>query len=216
MSEEKPVDATAPADTTNTMTSTDAPQVEEASSSDQPENAEANSATQEQTEASAAAESNAEAQSAESAAPSETKDSQEPPEPPEPPEPDEITPFIDKAKETIQQTLEGPELNDFLRAHIKPHQEEWDTWTDSAKVGFTHMLTAQLLQRKAAATQIGIGNKFKLPKPSANTTLMESLKESQVKQPRYKPALLIPPNLRPKAAYKPKKKIVISSTDSAS
>lgn len=117
-------------------------------------------------------------------------------------EPDEIDPFIAKAKDNIQETLEGTELNEFLRAHIKPIREQWDTWSENAKAAYVHMLTAQLLQRKAAATQIGIGNEFKLPKPSANTKLMESLKQSQIKPPRYRPALTMPPNLRPKSRSK--------------
>ncbi len=134
--------------------------------------------------------------------PSETAPPEETKQPEEIKEPDEIDPFIAKAKDNIQETLEGPELNEFLRAHIKPIREQWDTWSENAKAAYVHMLTAQLLQRKAAATQIGIGNEFKLPKPSANTKLMESLKQSQVKPPRYRPALTMPPNLRPKSRSK--------------
>ena len=94
-------------------------------------------------------------------------------------EPDEIQPFLDKAKETIK------------------HELEWADWSDSAKVAYTHMMTAQLLQRKAADTQIGLGHEFKLPAQSAQMQLMESLKYTQKKPKKRQPVLSMPPNLRP-------------------
>lgn len=112
-------------------------------------------------------------------------------------EPDEIQPFLDKAKETIKHELEEPELDNFLRAHIKTLREEWADWSDSAKVAYTHMMTAQLLQRKAADTQIGLGHEFKLPAQSAQMQLMESLKYTQKKPKKRQPVLSMPPNLRP-------------------
>ena len=117
-------------------------------------------------------------------------------------QPDAIQPFIDKAHETIQHEVDAKELGKFLRAHIKTFREEWETWSDSAKDAYVHLMTSQLVQRKAAATQIGIGNEFKLPIPSAQTQLFESIKQSQVKPQKHQPVLLMPPNLRPTYSLK--------------
>jgi hypothetical protein len=110
--------------------------------------------------------------------------------------PDAIQPFIDKAYETIQHEVESAELGKFLRAHIKTFREEWETWSDSAKDAYIHMMVSQLLQRKAAATQIGLGHEFKLPDPSAQTDLMLSLQRTQVKPAKRYPAIDMPPKLR--------------------
>ena len=115
---------------------------------------------------------------------------------------DDIDPFIDKACETIQQELEREELDKFLRAHLKPFREEWDVWPDSAKNAYVHMMTSQLVQRKAARTRILNYEEFKLPVPSAQTTLFESIKQSQVKPQKRQPVLLMPPNLRPTYSLK--------------
>lgn len=121
----------------------------------------------------------------------------------EPPkEPDELQPFIDKAFETIQSELESTELDKFLRAHIKTFREEWDLWPDNTKYAYVHMMTSQLLQRKAAKTRIMLYEEFKLPVPSAQTKLFESLKQSQVKPKKCIPVLLMPPNLRPTYSLK--------------
>ena len=114
-----------------------------------------------------------------------------------PKEPDEIQPFILKATETIQHEVDDIELDKFLRAHIKTFREEWDEWSSSAKNTYIHLMTSQLLQRKAAATQIMIGNVFKLPVPSAQTQLFESIKNAQRKPLKLRPKLLMPPNLQP-------------------
>ena len=122
---------------------------------------------------------------------------------PEPPkEPDELQPFIDKAFETIQHEVESTELDKFLRAHIKTFREEWDIWPDNAKDAYVHMMTSQLLQRKAARTRIMNYEPFKLPVPSAQTTLFESIKQSQIKPKKCVPVLLMPPNLRPTYSLK--------------
>ena len=113
-----------------------------------------------------------------------------------PKEPDALQPFIDKAHATVQDEVDAKELNKFLRAHIKTFREEWESWSDSAKDTYTHMMTAQLLQRKAAAIQIGLGNVFKLPDPSAQTELMQSIQNSQVKATKRYPAIDLPPKLR--------------------
>ena len=113
-----------------------------------------------------------------------------------PKEPDALQPFIDKAHATVQDEVDAKELNKFLRAHIKTFREEWESWSDSAKDTYTHMMTAQLLQRKAAAIQIGLGNVFKLPDPSAQTELMQSIQHSQVKAAKRYPAIDLPPKLR--------------------
>ena len=115
---------------------------------------------------------------------------------------DAIQPYIDKVKENIKLTLEEPDIGTFLRAHIKTLREEWDGWSDSAKYAYTHMMTAQLLQRKAAATEIAMGNKFKLPSPSAQTRLMESIKRAVTKPPKSRPALSVPVRLRPTSSQK--------------
>lgn len=121
----------------------------------------------------------------------------------EPPkEPDATQPFIDKAFETIQHEVDNEELGKFLRAHIKTFREEWDALSDTAKDAYVHMMTSQLVQRKAAATRIKIYDVFKLPVPSAQTTLFESLKQSQVKPKKRQPVLLMPPNLRPTYSLK--------------
>lgn len=121
----------------------------------------------------------------------------------EPPsEPDELQAFIDKAFETIQHEVESAELDKFLRAHIKTFREEWDIWSDSAKDTYVHMMASQLVQRKAATTRIMNYEEFKLPVPSAQTTLFESLKQSQVKPLKRQPVLLMPPNLRPTYSLK--------------
>ena len=112
-------------------------------------------------------------------------------------EPDALQPFIDKAGETIQHEVESEELNKFLRAHIKTFREEWDTWEDSARDAYVHMMTSQLVQRKAAKTRIMNYEAFKLPVPSAQAKLFESIKQSQVKPQKRRPVLLLPPNLRP-------------------
>jgi hypothetical protein len=111
--------------------------------------------------------------------------------------PDSIQPYIDKAKETIQPELEGDELDKFLRAHIKTFRDEWEELSDRARIAYVHLMTSQLLQRKAAAIQIVIGNEFKLPDPSDQEKLFASLQESQVKPSKRMPALLLPPNLQP-------------------
>lgn len=119
-----------------------------------------------------------------------------------PKEPDTIQPFIDKVFETIQHEVDNEELGKFLRAHIKTFREEWDALSDTAKDAYVHMMSSQLVQRKAAATRIKIYDVFKLPVPSAQTTLFESLKQSQVKPKRRQPVLLMPPNLRPTYSLK--------------
>jgi hypothetical protein len=119
-----------------------------------------------------------------------------------PQEPDAIQPFIDKAFETIQHEVENEELGKFLRAHIKTFREEWDALSDTAKDAYVHMMTSQLVQRKAAATRIKIYDVFKLPVPSAQTKLFESIKQSQVKPKKRRPVLLMPPNLRPTYSLK--------------
>ena len=119
-----------------------------------------------------------------------------------PEEPDAIQPFIDKAFETIQHEVENEELGKFLRAHIKTFREEWDALSDTAKDAYVHMMTSQLVLRKAAATRIKIYDEFKLPVPSAQTTLFESIKQSQIKPKKRQPVLLMPPNLRPTYSLK--------------
>jgi hypothetical protein len=119
-----------------------------------------------------------------------------------PKEPDGIQPFIDKVFETIQHEVDNEELGKFLRAHIKTFHEEWDALSETAKDAYVHMMTSQLVQRKAAATRIKIYDVFKLPVPSAQTTLFESLKQSQVKPKKRQPVLLMPPNLRPTYSLK--------------
>ena len=123
-------------------------------------------------------------------------------EPPEPDAPDAIQPYVDKVKENIKLALEDPDIGKFLRAHIKTLREEWDGWSESAKYAYTHMMTAQLLQRKAAATEIAIGNKFKLPNPSAQKILMESIKQAVTKPKKRRPALSVPIRLRPTSSQK--------------
>jgi hypothetical protein len=125
-----------------------------------------------------------------------------PSEPQAPQEPDAIQPFIDKAFETIQHEVETLELGKFLRAHIKTFREEWDALSDTAKHAYVYMMTSQLVLRKAAATRIKIYQEFKLPEPSAQTTLFESIKQSQVKPKKRQPVLLMPPNLRPTYSLK--------------
>jgi hypothetical protein len=119
-----------------------------------------------------------------------------------PQEPDAIQPFIDKAFETIAHEVDNEELGKFLRAHIKTFREEWDALSDTAKDAYVHMMTSQLVQRKAAATRIKIYEEFKLPVPSAQTTLFESIKQSQIKPKKRQPVLLMPPNLRPTYSLK--------------
>jgi hypothetical protein len=119
-----------------------------------------------------------------------------------PEEPDAIQPFIDKAFETIQHEVENEELGKFLRTHIKTFREEWDALSDTAKDAYVHMMTSQLVLRKAAATRIKIYDEFKLPVPSAQTTLFESIKQSQIKPKKRQPVLLMPPNLRPTYSLK--------------
>jgi hypothetical protein len=119
-----------------------------------------------------------------------------------PEEPDAIQPYIDKVRDTIKLTLEEPDIGKFLRAHIKTFREEWDGWSDNAKLAYTHMMTAQFLQRRAAATEIAIGNQFKLPNPSAQTQLMASIKKAITKPPKSRPALSVPLRLRPTSSRK--------------
>jgi len=125
-----------------------------------------------------------------------------PSEPAPPKEPDAIQPFIDKACESIQHEVDDAELDKFLRAHIKTFREEWDVMSDAAKDAYLHMMTSQLLQRKASTTRIMLYEEFKLPVPSAQTKLFESLKQSQIKPKRCIPVLLMPPNLRPTYSLK--------------
>lgn len=125
-----------------------------------------------------------------------------PSEPEAPQEPDAIQPFIDKAFETIQHEVEDKELGKFLRAHIKTFREEWDALSDIAKGTYVHMMTSQLVQRKAAATRIKNYEAYILPVPSAQTTLFESIKQSQIKPKKRQPVLLMPPNLRPTYSLK--------------
>lgn len=117
-------------------------------------------------------------------------------------EPDSIDPYIDKAFETIQHECERQALDTFLRAHIKTFREEWDTWPDSAKDAYLHMMASQLLQRQASTIRIMMGSEYKLPVPSAQTQLFESIQQSQAKPAKCIPVLLLPPNLRPTYALK--------------
>jgi hypothetical protein len=119
-----------------------------------------------------------------------------------PQEPDAIQPFITKAFETIQHEVEDEELGKFLRTHIKTFREEWDDLSDNAKDAYVHMMTSQLLQRKGAATRIKNYEEYTLPVPSAQTTLFESIKQSQIKPKKRQPVLLMPPNLRPTYSLK--------------
>jgi hypothetical protein len=125
-----------------------------------------------------------------------------PSEPAAPKEADAIQPFIAKACETIKHEVDDAELDKFLRAHIKTFREEWDAMSDTAKDAYLHMMTSQLLQRKASTTRIRLYEEFKLPVPSAQTKLFESLKQSQIKPKKCIPVLLMPPNLRPTYSLK--------------
>jgi hypothetical protein len=127
---------------------------------------------------------------------------EQPAEPPAPAEPDAIQPYVDRVKENIHLAVEDPDIGGFLREHIKTFREEWDGWSESARYTYTHMMTAQLLQRKAAATQIAIGNQFKLPRRSAHAKLMASIKRAITKPAKRKPALSIPTKLRPTSSQK--------------
>ena len=129
-------------------------------------------------------------------------DSAAPSEPEAPQEPDAIQPFIDKAFETIQHEVDNEDLGKFLRAHIKTFREEWDALSDTAKDAYVHMMTSQLVLRKAAATRIKIYDEFKLPVPSAQAILFESIKQTQIKPKKRHPVLLMPPNLRPTYSLK--------------
>jgi hypothetical protein len=93
-------------------------------------------------------------------------------------------------------------LSQFLRAHIKTFREEWNALSGNAKDAYVHMMTSQLVQRKAAATRIKNYEEYTLPVPSAQTTLFDSIKQSQVKPKKRKPLLLMPPNLRPTYSLK--------------
>jgi hypothetical protein len=134
--------------------------------------------------------------------PVEANASASPSEPEPPKEPDALQPFIDKACETIQHEVDDAELDKFLRAHIKTFREEWDAMSDTAKDAYLHMMTSQLLQRKASTTRIMLYEELKLPVPSAQTKLFESLKQSQIKPKKCIPVLLMPPNLRPTYSLK--------------
>lgn len=154
-------------------------------------------------EASSETQANTEIVSAEpSDKPVEVDASAAPSEPEPPKEPDAIQPFIDKACETIQHEVDDAELDKFLRAHIKTFREEWDAMSDTAKDAYLHMMTSQLLQRKASTTRIMLYEELKLPVPSAQTKLFESLKQSQIKPKKCIPVLLMPPNLRPTYSLK--------------
>ncbi len=123
-------------------------------------------------------------------------------EPEAPQEPDTIQPLIDKALQTIQHEVDNEDLGKFLRAHIKTLREEWDALSETAKDTYVHMMTSQLVLRKAAATRIKIYDEFKLPVPSAQTTFFESIQQTQIKPKKRKPVLLMPPNLRPTYSLK--------------
>lgn len=185
------------------------PAVEETSTPDVPEGANAPVETVQAGDAQAAPEQtsetggNAQVTGAEAGDTPVATDASTAPSEPEPPkEPDAIQPFIDKACETIQHEVDDAELDKFLRAHIKTFREEWDAMSDTAKDAYLHMMTSQLLQRKASTTRIMLYEELKLPVPSAQTKLFESLKQSQIKPKRCIPVLLMPPNLRPAYALK--------------
>lgn len=137
----------------------------------------------------------------EAAAQPETAPAQETPDD-GPKEPDALQPYIDKAFETTQNEVTHEELDQFLRSHVKTFREEWDTWPDSAKDAYLHMMTSQLLQRQASIIRIMNYEEYKLPKPSAQTKLFESIKQSQIKPKKCIPVLLLPPNLRPTYSLK--------------
>ena len=98
---------------------------------------------------------------------------------------DDIQPFVDNAKETIKPILEEPEMDAFLRGHIEKIPE-WHDWSDAARQAYTHMMTSQMLQRKAAATQISIGHAFKLPDYSAIKNLGLLLRRQPLPPPPKK------------------------------
>ena len=98
---------------------------------------------------------------------------------------DEIQPYVDNAKETIRSILEEPDMDAFLREHIQKIPE-WHEWSEPARQAYAHMMTSQMLQRKAAATQISIGHPFKLPAYSAIKNLGLLLQRKPLPDPPKK------------------------------
>jgi hypothetical protein len=196
MAEEKTEATQAPTSTPEVPESADAPVDTTQASDDVTETtADAQAASEQVPETEVSPEQTPEAAAAQDASVETTE-----PEPPK--EPDAIQPFIDKACETIQHEVDDAEVDKFLRTHIKTFREEWDAMSDTAKDAYLHMMTSQLLQRKASTTRIMLYEEFKLPVPSAQTKLFESLKQSQIKPKRCIPVLLMPPNLRPTYSLK--------------
>ena len=105
---------------------------------------------------------------------------------------DAVQPYVDNAKETIKSILEEPEMDLFLRERIEKIPD-WASWSEPARQAYTHMMTAQLLQRKAAATQIGIGHPFKLPDYSAIRNLGLLLQRKPLPPPPKKKRKKKPP-----------------------
>ena len=98
---------------------------------------------------------------------------------------DEIQPYVDNAKETIKPILEEPEMDAFLREHIQKIPE-WNDWSEAARQAYAHMMTSQMLQRKAMTTQITIGHPFKLPDYSAIKNLGLLLRRQPLPPPPKK------------------------------
>jgi hypothetical protein len=98
---------------------------------------------------------------------------------------DEIQPYVDNAKETIKPILEEPEMDAFLREHIQKIPE-WNEWSEAARQAYAHMMTSQMLQRKAMTTQITIGHPFKLPDYSAIKNLGLLLRRQPLPPPPKK------------------------------
>ena len=93
----------------------------------------------------------------------------------------------------------GEEIRKLL---VDGQAHRWDAMSETAKDAYLHMMTSQLLQRKASTTRIMLYEELKLPVPSAQTKLFESLKQSQIKPKKCIPVLLMPPNLRPTYSLK--------------
>jgi hypothetical protein len=93
---------------------------------------------------------------------------------------DDIQPFIEQVKETIKLALNEAELNEFLRAKIKK-SEEWADWSDNAKRTFSHMMAAQLLQRKATALRASVSKDFVVPQNQAYGQMLNSLNRTHTK-----------------------------------
>ncbi len=102
------------------------------------------------------------------------------------PEPEaEIPPHVLACMESVRATSFESELNEqvllkLLRKNLK-RIETWESWSEPAKLAFSHLLAAEVLHAQAAQIHIGSGIAFH---PKSSLTYQDMLLAVRVREPR--------------------------------